>query len=203
MIVGVEGPSAAGKTTWCRRVADRFVGEYEPTGREPVGDDLEVQARYWTKINADRWSEAIEVERMDGLALCDSDPLKLHYSWCLARIGAAPRSRFSQEHREVRRAMRQQRLGFVDAVVVGLPDEGTLRIQKDGDKTRTRSSFDLHLLLRTPLEEWYRGIDALDPGRVSWGFPTALPDDFTSVGPRRDRYDVELLDALIQGLPAL
>lgn len=36
MIVAVEGPSAAGKSTWCARFGKgRVVPEYTPTGREP------------------------------------------------------------------------------------------------------------------------------------------------------------------------
>ncbi|MDF2895322.1 MAG: hypothetical protein K0Q46_2108, partial [Rhodococcus erythropolis] len=90
MIVAVEGPSAAGKTTWCRTqlggqtAAEGFVAEYQPTGREPDGTDLDVQASYWATVNSKRWSQAEELESRTGIALCDSDPLKLHYSWCLA-----------------------------------------------------------------------------------------------------------------------
>ena len=56
MIVAVEGPSAAGKTTWCRRVTDRFVAEYAPAGHEPEGNDPQAQGQYWTEVNARRWS---------------------------------------------------------------------------------------------------------------------------------------------------
>jgi len=37
VIVVVEGPSAAGKTTWCLSHAECFVAEYVPTGDEPEG----------------------------------------------------------------------------------------------------------------------------------------------------------------------
>ena len=100
VIIAVEGPSAAGKTTWCRAqmtnesVVEEFVAEYQPTGFEPDGTNLEVQASYWTTVNSKRWSQAEDLEARTGIALCDSDPLKLHYSWCLAAVGAAPRERF-------------------------------------------------------------------------------------------------------------
>lgn len=90
MIVAVEGPSAAGKTTWCRTHAAQFVPEYMPTGAGPDGSTPDVQADYWVKINSGRWAEAVELERSTGLAICDSDPLKLHYSWCGAWPPSAP-----------------------------------------------------------------------------------------------------------------
>ena len=75
-------------------VVEEFVAEYQPTGFEPDGTNLEVQASYWTTVNSKRWSQAEDLEARTGIALCDSDPLKLHYSWCLAAVGAAPRERF-------------------------------------------------------------------------------------------------------------
>src|SRR6478735_5328390 len=39
VIVAVEGPSAAGKSTWCRATSEQFVAEYTPTGEEPDGSD--------------------------------------------------------------------------------------------------------------------------------------------------------------------
>ena len=77
MIVAVEGPSAAGKTSWCRANAPDFVAEYTPVGNRP---DAEQPARFWTGVNSQRWSNAIELETATGTAICDSDPLKLHYS---------------------------------------------------------------------------------------------------------------------------
>jgi hypothetical protein len=46
-------------------------------------------------INSQRWRAARLLEHQTGLAVCASDPLKLHYSWCLSRIGAGPRERLS------------------------------------------------------------------------------------------------------------
>ncbi len=52
VIVAVEGPSAAGKTTWCRAVPGQFVAEYIPTGQEPDGSDPAEQAACWPQVNA-------------------------------------------------------------------------------------------------------------------------------------------------------
>jgi len=79
VIIAVDGHSAAGKTTWCRTVAEEFVREYLPTGREPGCDDAVLKARYWRAVNTKRWSQLLDLERRDALSLCDSDPLTLQY----------------------------------------------------------------------------------------------------------------------------
>ena len=60
---------------------------------------------YWLRVNSSRWAEALELERGNGVAVCDSDPLKLHYSWCLAAIGVAPWERFQLELQRCRAAL--------------------------------------------------------------------------------------------------
>lgn len=203
MIVAVEGLSAAGKTTWCRRAAAEFVAEYAPTGNEPDGNGTARQARYWTDVNKARWSQALGLEARDGVAICDTDPMKLHYSWCLARIGAAPASRFARELARVREAMSHKQLGFSDVVLVTMPDEETLRLHKNGDTTRSRRSFELHAKLRGPLIEWYQGLNRLRPAQVVWELPEDGVGSISGSTPCPDRYDVRVLDSLIRELPKL
>jgi hypothetical protein len=201
MIVVVEGPSAAGKTTWCQLHASEFVAEYLSTHTEPDGSDLGAQAAYWASVNSRRWMEALDVERRRGLALCDSDPLKLHYSWSLARIGAAPWTRFEHELVATRRAFAAGALGFADLVMISIPAPAILQRQRDSDVTRRRRSFDLHTRLSEPLRDWYRAVDSLDPGRVVWELPPAgVPEPMPK--PRDSRSSVALLDKLVAILPS-
>jgi hypothetical protein len=201
MIMAVEGPSAAGKTTWCRTAAVEFVSEYAPTGVEPDGTDTERQARYWTGVNTARWSQALDLEDRLEVGICDSDPMKLHYSRCLARVGAAPASRFAHELACVREAMSHKQLGFADVVLVTVPDEETLRIQKVGDATRSRRSFELHAKLREPVIEWYQCLNRLRPGKVIWEQPEDGAGSVSGISP--DRYDMRVLDLLVAELPEL
>jgi hypothetical protein len=137
------------------------------------------------------------------VAICDTDPMKLHYSWCLARIGAAPASRFTCELASVREAMNQKQLGFADVVLVAVPDEETLRRQKTGDPTRSRRSFELHTKLRGPLIEWYQCLERLKAGHVMWELPEDGVTSISRTSPSATRYDVWVLDALVAGLPQL
>lgn len=201
MIIAVEGPSAAGKTTWCRQHALEVVEEYAPTGVEPDGTDMPAQADYWTHVNSSRWGRAVSLEAREGLAICDSDPLKLHYSWCLSRIGASPWARFRHELAAVRQAFSAGTLGFADLVLVSIPPLEVLRAQRLADSTRARRSFELHSHLGDDLRTWYQAVDALEPGRICWQLPDdGMPSRIPS--PRSDRTDVALLDALVASLPS-
>jgi hypothetical protein len=199
LIVVVEGPTAAGKTSWCRRQVGRYVAESVSTGNEPA--DGQALARHWARVAMRRWSEAEELERADGVAFCDTDPLKLHYSWGMAALGLAPRAQFDRELAVLRTAFRMGRVGLADAVLIGLPDMVTLQRQRDEDATRRRRNFATHVQLREPLRQWYSTLDSLDPGRVIW----ELPDDGVPKlpAPRTDRTSVALLDELIDALPPL
>jgi nicotinamide riboside kinase len=200
VIVAVEGPSASGKTTWCARQRLPVVAEYAPTEGEPDGGDEAGQAAYWVEVNAGRWQQAQALEHGGRVVLCDSDPLKLHYSWCLARVGAAPWSRFGHELRQVRAAFAAGRLGLADLVLVSIPSSSALRRQRAGDRTRRRRTFDLHETLAGPLREWYAAVEAVGPGRVVWSFPATGVPSWPGVRPHRS--DGALLERVLEGLPS-
>lgn len=128
-------------------------------------------SRFWVKQNAKRWSEAKAIEADHGLAVCDTDPFKLHYAYSLWKLGE-----LSLDQREFELALHRDlfasgELGLADLNLVSLPDLQTLRAQKDGDKSRTRRSFELHVKLGPHLERWYSAIERLEPERVVWNFP--------------------------------
>jgi hypothetical protein len=198
VIVVVEGPSAAGKTTWCRLHAGNVIPEYAADRAEPT--DPDALARHWVAVGAGRWAEALAAERARGLAVCDTDPVKLHYTWGNVMLGRTPRGEFERELAATREAFVAGSLGFADLVLVGLPDVDALRRQRAGDPTRRRRNFEAHALLREPLRQWYAALDALDPGRVRWELPAeGLPDPLPA--PRSARTAVHLLDALTATLP--
>ncbi|TWE10031.1 hypothetical protein BKA23_2379 [Rudaeicoccus suwonensis] len=203
MIVVVEGPSAAGKTTWCHRSGLPVVEEYVPSGREPDRSDVSAQAAYWTEVNSARWAAARKLEMHNPVVLCDTDPVKLHYSWCLNRIGVAPRDRFAEELAAVRRAFAEDRLGFADVVVTAIPSMATLSEHRQADHTRQRRSFDLHAQLSDPLRQWYHALDGIEPGHVLWQFPEPSDLQARLFQPRSERSDPARLDRLMSLLPKL
>src|SRR5699024_8559487 len=145
-----------------------------------------------------RWNAARMLEGDTGLAVCDSDPMKLHHTWSLARIGAVPAERFEIESVLVREALVEKRIGFVDTVLVDFPAPEVLRDRRDTDTSRERTDFEFHLQLIEPMREWYRALDSVDPGRVlGWDV------DIDTLRPRDRRYDASPFDALLAALPSL
>ena len=208
MLVTVEGPSAVGKTTLLRRatsVQNVVDEEWEAVGiprgsgpAEPLA--LEAQ-RFWIDLNARRWELLLDVERRCGRAYADTDPLKLHYNFALTEVGELPRRVFEEGWRLSREAFRQRRLGFVDRVVYLKASTATLAERKAADGFRTRRNFGLHQRLGEAMEGYYAALEGLRPGTVCWfdaegevSRHAALPEALSHGAPRRDRYDVALME---------
>jgi hypothetical protein len=203
VIIVVEGPSAAGKTTWiaahCR--SGMVIGE-APGGPAPDRNlDPDAAAAHWAQISAARWQAAHQAERSTGTAVCDTDPLKLHYVWSLWRTGHASRRQWHAELSATRELFAQERLGIADLILVEIPDPATLAARRQADTTRRRQNFDLHRQLADPLRDWYQAVEQLDPPRVRWGLPvTGIPG--TTLEPRHNRTGTDTFDTLISQLPA-
>ncbi|WP_047460190.1 hypothetical protein [Rhizobium rhizogenes] len=202
MIIVVEGISAAGKTTWCRQHASEFlVQESYPELRPDRNADARGAALLWTDWNVRRWSEAVEIECEQERAVCDTDPLKLHYIWGLWQIGEAPESHWRYQMKATRNALQKCELGFADLYLVKRIDPRVARQQREQDTIKMRSNFDLHARLQASLHVWYETLAIMLPRRVEWALPDNLPATATIDSPSEYRYDVEVFDRLIAGLP--
>lgn len=195
VIVVVEGPSAAGKTTWAAaQEPNAVLAELGPV-TPPSGLSVTGLARFWTDVNCGRWQEAVRIEAERRLTVCDTDPLKLHYAYCLARIGAARWEHFEAGVAHTTEAICAGRLGLADLMLVRIPDDESLRRQRSSDTMRERHNFDLHRRLSPSLRDWYDSLAQLDPGRVRWDYPEEMPSHVV-----RERYDVNLFRAWMERL---
>jgi hypothetical protein len=201
MIIVVEGISASGKSTWCERHGlGHIVAE---TGWVKAPPDPEAApaaaAAFWIDKNASRWRAALAMESANDPAVCDTDPLKLHYIWCLWQIGEASATSWSFQLAATRQAIVDQRIGFADRYIVGAVELELARRWRDGDTTRTRRQFDLHVRLQPPLLTWYRTLGSVLPCEVLFGFPETVPAPHAPPSPAR--YDVALFDRAMAKLP--
>jgi len=71
-------------TSACQAITEIVVETAGPDS--PTGTFKDIAA-YWVEASATRWSHAISIEQEKGTALCDTDPLKLHYHYSLVQIG--------------------------------------------------------------------------------------------------------------------
>ncbi len=193
MIVVVEGISAAGKTTFASRYAPAVVEELRACS--PRTDDVAALGQYWSGLHSERWLHGLEIERIHDVVYFDTDPLKVHYAWCLWQVGENRRDEWIATVQATRDRIAQGQLGFADRVVFLEPSEEQVRQQKANDHTRRRSNFDGHLRLREPLRRWYELLEKMAPGRIVFNAhqrPLSIPTRL-----RTDRYDLQLFDKLI------
>ncbi|WP_326769810.1 hypothetical protein OG978_39375 [Streptomyces sp. NBC_01591] len=199
MIYVAEGPSAAGKSRYVSSLQlPKVVRELAGHLRPDDAASLEETSRFWVRRNEERWAEAVHDESAQGIAVCDTDPLKLHYAWTLARAGLdATADAFTCQLTLVRDSLQRKALGIADLVACAVPSELVLRTHRAGDVTRTRRNFEAHVRLAAPLKEWYEALNDVDPGRVVWKWP-----EEPLSGKGRKRYDLDLFDAWMDRLPA-
>ncbi len=198
MLIVVEGISASGKTTWsCTHASGFTVSEAAPHTNMPDARLSPAAAgRFWVEQGEGRWRAACAIERWHGVAVCDTDPIKLHYSWSLWQIGVAAEGIWAAQHLVTRESIAQGRIGFADVYLVNLIDPQHARRQRDADKTRTRRNFELHVRLSEPLTTWYRALETVLPGTVIW----ELPEDGLAglPGPRcRSIGDMQIFDQMM------
>lgn len=201
MIIVIEGISAAGKTTWCAAQAGGLV--VPETGRvtDAPGADArpDAVAAFWAARNVRRWQAALALEQRAGMAVCDTDPLKLHYTWGLWQIGKVGEDHWRAAVAATRQTLESGDIGFADAYFVQAIDPALARARASGDATRTRRNFALHLQLQPSLMAWYRCLEQVLPGRVSFAWPAQMPEIN-----RAERHPgIAAFDALVACLPDL
>ena len=203
MIIVVEGASAAGKTTWVRQhAAAHAVPESSPDTAAPDrGVAPEEWVRYWQEQNELRWRRAVELEQKARLAVCDTDPLKAHYVWCVWQAGLADRTGWDLQCEMTIAAFDEQRIGFADLVLFADLDETELRARRSADASRQRRRFETHVRLAAPLKRWYEAVDRIEPGRVVWRLPGGgLSSELLAVGRRAERSGSSLFARFLEEL---
>lgn len=207
MIIVVEGISAAGKTTYSRRFGEPFcVSEFEAEGAIPgMQDAPRVHAVYWLQHNIRRFRAALAIEAERGFAICDTEPFKSHFDWCMARAGFKSMEVFNEAMPLARAAIAAGEIGFADRYLVKHIEPDVARAQKEGDKTRSRRRWDMHLALQPHLIAWFEALAEVIPERVQfyWPEPEELQREMNSKTPEEipRRFDVSILDDLLDRLP--
>ena len=201
MILVVEGPSGAGKTTWCRTHGGANALLEALPDHATVPTEPQAAARFWVERNVARWEEVLEREARDGLVVVDTDPFKLHFVWTLFRSGQVSEAEWTMQRDAARDAFASGRYALADVFLVSDVDSDTLRARREGDPSRMRRNFERHVRLRDTLLRWYGAIDRLEPGRVVFGLPAAgITPDLIAKGKRKRRSGRELFDELMKEL---
>ncbi len=194
MIIAIEGPSAAGKTTWCREHCPHpWVEEapYHIAAPDLYADPADV-ACFWVHHNSGNWQRALELEREHGVAVCDGDPFHLYFAWSLWKSGALDKKLFAVERELYREACERQQMGFVDRVFWLEASEDELRRRAKGDTVRKRKRHEIYLALVPWMKRWFAARETLMPGSVRAISGDAKWEELAGRSTTR-RYDVELM----------
>jgi len=204
VIIVVEGPSGAGKTTWCRTHAGRNALLEALPDHSTVPNEPAAAGRFWVERNVARWAEVLAREARDGLVVVDTDPFKLHFVWTLFRTGQVSEVEWTMQRDAARDAFASGRYALADVFLVSDVDVHTLRKRREADESRTRRNFERHVLLRDTLLRWYGAIDRLEPGRVVFGLPdNGIAPELVAKGKRARRSGLDLFDELMSELAAV
>ena len=207
MIIVVEGVSAAGKTTYASQFGDgHWLPEMPVKASRPCDDaPLAHHAHFWAEHNIARFQKALEIEQRHGFVVCDTDPMKIHYAWCMERAGFYWPDRFEVAQPLVRQAIAERRIGFADLYLVKKIQPDVALKQKENDLTRRRGNFEQHLALQPHLLDWFAAMSKALPNCVQWEFPQShiILSELKSKTPEENprRFNVSVFDALCEKLP--
>ncbi len=198
MILAIEGPSAAGKTTWCQtHCANSWVQEapYHIPAPDLYADPTEV-GQFWVKHNAASWQHALELEREHGVAVCDGDPFHLYFAWSLWKAGALDGTLFEVERKLYTEAFEARQVGFVDLVLwLEAPDD-ELRRRAKNDNNRRRKRHEIYLSLVPWMKTWFDARERLLPASVL-PLCTDLGLEQLPAVALSQRYDVDVLEKMM------
>jgi hypothetical protein len=205
VIIAVEGPSAVGKTTWSRLYFPHALVECasEKLHAPDLYDEPAAVARFWVDFNAGLWQRAVQTEKREGLAVCDTDPLHLYFSWALWKVGAIAKDLFDAEVLLYRRAIAGKRIGFADVVLWREAPVNELRKRAKLDATRSRRRHKLYLSLVPWMRTWFDArAHALPQTVLPWPEHARAEDFRNSKAETPKRYSVETFDAMLLDLGA-
>jgi hypothetical protein len=202
MIVVIEGPSAVGKTTWCRsHFPEGFVGEAPENIDAPdlYANPVEI-AKFWIDFNAGLWQRALQIETQKGIAICDGDPLRLYFSRSLWKSGAISGSLFATELPLYRRAIEEGRLGFADLVLWREAPVEELRRRAKSDPARRRRRHETYLRLIPWMVAWFAARESVFPGSVRACSEEFRVSDLANACAMPERYSASKLDLMLERL---
>jgi hypothetical protein len=204
VIAVIEGPSAAGKTTWCRSHFPDITVRETPADIAAPGlhDDPAEVGRFWVEHAIDNWQCALRIESEHGLAVCDGDPFHLYYSWALWKSGALPKTLFDIESGLYRRAFQEKLIGFADHVLwLDIPIH-ELRRRAQADPHRLRKRHEMNLALVPWMQAWFEHRERLLPGTVRELTHELNVDMFAAAHPSL-RYDTASMEELLVALSSI
>lgn len=155
-IICLEGPSAVGKSTVARCLADNHGYEVIPEVNELFRNEKRIGDDWYLQRQVDRYTRSIAAAASGRAVILDGDPFQpLWYNWVYPEYG--PWASVAAFYRD---AIDAGTIAFPAIYAVLQAPVEHLTTRRAGDTTRRRHNFDRHLEMIAPQRRYFEYLGA-------------------------------------------
>jgi deoxyadenosine/deoxycytidine kinase len=179
VLLCLEGPSAVGKSTTCKRLAEQYSAYIVPEVNELFERPTPEPTYWYLERQVERWAIAQSKLKTYEIVVFDGDVFQpLWYNWCFDFVNWQPLSALRDFYRQ---QIIEQGIGFPDGYILLCTNEADLHRRKENDITRKRSGFAKHLQIIEPQQRYFQAINNRFPGYVRLIETTSVEDNVKNI----------------------
>ncbi|HAJ58898.1 MAG TPA: hypothetical protein DCP31_06250 [Cyanobacteria bacterium UBA8543] len=163
-LICLEGPSAVGKTTTGKALAEQYTAYVVPEVNQLFERPTPEPTYWYFERQVERWALAQEKLETHEVVVLDGDVFQpLWYNWSFNFVDWQPLSVMRDFYRQ---HLVNQTIGFPDGYILLSTNESELLQRKVNDPTRTRSGFTKNLQVIEPQKRYFQAMNSKIPGLV-------------------------------------
>jgi hypothetical protein len=163
-LVCFEGPSAVGKTTLARQLANTLGATVISEVAMLFSRPADPPPTWYFERQVERWQQASSAARSSDLVILDGDPFQpFWYNWAYHSVGWEALDTLVAFYEP---QLRNGTIGFPDRYLLFMASEQRLRERRAGDTTRQRRGFEHHLGFVQPQQSYFAALQIWQPERV-------------------------------------
>ena len=205
-LICLEGPSAVGKTTTSKALAEQYAVYIIPEVNKLFERPIFEPKNWYFERQVERWAIAQEKLKSHDLVVFDGDLFQpLWYNWSFDFVDWQPLSVLRDFYRQ---QIITQKIGFPEGYILLGIKEKELQQRKENDLARKRSSFTQHLQFIEPQKRYFQAMNTIAPGFVRLIEATSVEHNVETIinalpsfsKKPQDSYSITLFDSLIEWL---
>jgi deoxyadenosine/deoxycytidine kinase len=205
-IIQIEGASAVGKTTTSSALALKYDGYHIPEVNTWWKRPEHEYPEWFFERQLDRFRIAQEKSRDHRFVVIDIDlfqPFWYNWAFGFTLFGGQSLDFITDYYRN---QLLARKIGFPDKYYLLNINEAELRRRKEGDTTRGRRGFEMHLTFIEPQRHYFEALNSFIPGLVSFIESVSVEDNVKQIvetmpsKPQEHTYSTELFDFMTSWL---